>query len=92
MHSKSNNIEFTLFNNANEVANELFESLRSWYQGNFERSMEGSEFIFYFVQLMYYRWYKLNFRHGGSYTGSLDWIKKKQATINPKNKDDNKCF
>ena len=54
--------------------------------------MEGSEFIFYFVQLMYYKWYKLNFRHGGSYTGSLDWIKKKQATINPKNKDDNKCF
>ena len=29
MHSKSNNIEFKLYDNANEVVNELFESLLS---------------------------------------------------------------
>ena len=28
---------------------------------------------------------------GGSYIDSLDWIKKKKTTINPKNKDD-KCL
>ena len=28
---------------------------------------------------------------GGSYIDSPDWIKKKKATINPKNTDD-KCF
>ena len=47
--------------------------------------MEGSEFIFDSVQRMHYKW------HGGSYIDSPDWVKKKRATINPKNKDD-KCF
>ena len=31
------------------------------------------------------------FKRGGSYNDSPDWIKKKKATINPKNEDD-KCF
>ena len=39
---------------------------------------------------MYYKCHKVNFKHGGSYIDSLDWIKKK-ATINPKNTND-KCF
>ena len=34
---------------------------------------------------MYYKCHKINFKHGDSY------IKKKKATINPKNEDD-KCF
>ena len=50
--------------------------------------MRESGFIFDSVQLMYYKYYKVSFRHGGSYIDSLDWIKKKKATINPKNKDD----
>ena len=40
---------------------------------------------------MYYKCRKVNFRRGGSYIASSDWIKKKKATINLKNKDD-KCF
>ena len=32
MHLKSNNIEFKLYDSANEVFNELFESLLSRYQ------------------------------------------------------------
>ena len=38
-----------------------------------------------------YKCHKVNFRRGGSYTNSPDWIKKKKATINLENKDD-KCF
>ena len=34
---------------------------------------------------------KVNFRCGGSYIDSSDWMKKKKATINLKSKDD-KCF
>ena len=40
---------------------------------------------------MYYKCYKVNFKCGGSYVGSPVWIKKKKATVNPKN-DDDKCF
>ena len=32
-----------------------------------------------------------NFKRGGSYIASSDWIKKDKATINPKN-EDVKCF
>ena len=55
MHSKTNNAKFTSYNDdGNEVIDELFKSLSSRYQGNSETSMEGSEFIFDSVQLMYY--------------------------------------
>ena len=40
---------------------------------------------------MYYKCHKVSFIRGGSYIDSADWIKKKKATINPKNTDD-KCF
>ena len=53
--------------------------------------MRRSDFIFDSVQLMYYKCHKVNFGCGDSYIDSLDWIKKKKATINPKNKED-KCF
>ena len=85
MHSKSNNIEFMSYDNANEVVNELFESLLSRYQAGLERSTRGSDFIFDSVQLLYYECHKINFKRGGSYIDSPDRIKKKKATINPKN-------
>ena len=65
MYSKSNNIKFRFYNDVNEVIVELFESLSSRYQRTLERSMEGSEFIFDSVQLMYYRCHKVNFKRGG---------------------------
>ena len=39
---------------------------------------------------MYCKCHKVNFRRDGSYIDSPDWMKKKKATINPKNEDD-KC-
>ena len=64
MHSKSNNVKFMSCNNPNEIIDEVFESLLSLYQGNLETSMEGSDFIFDLVQLMYYKCHKVNFRRG----------------------------
>ena len=91
IHSKGGNVKFAPYNDVNEVANELFESLRSKYQDNLATSMRGSDFIFDSVQFMYYKCHKANFKRGGSYIDSPDWIKNKKATINPKNEDD-KCF
>ena len=39
MYSRSENITFALYNDANEVVDELFETLRSRYQGYSETSM-----------------------------------------------------
>ena len=55
MHSKSNSFKFTSYNDVNEIADELFDSLRSRYQDNLEKSMGESEFIFDSVQLMHYK-------------------------------------
>ena len=46
MHLKSDNIEFMSYDNANEIANELFESLLSRYQISLKTSMRRSDFIF----------------------------------------------
>ena len=60
---------------ANEVVDDLFESLRSRYKGNLETSMRGRDFSFDSVQLMYYECHKRNFKREGSYIDSPDWIK-----------------
>ena len=62
MHSTSDNIKVTSYNDANEVVNELFEPLRPKYQDNLETSMRESDFIFDSVQLMYYKCHKVNFK------------------------------
>ena len=54
--------------------------------------MRGSEFVFDYVHLLYYKCHKRNLKHGGSYIHSPDWIKHKKTTINPINKKDNKSF
>ena len=45
MQSRNNNIKFTSYNDENEVANELFESLRTIYQGSLETSMRESDLL-----------------------------------------------
>ena len=46
MHLRSDNIEYMSYDNANEIANELFESLLSRYQISLKTSMRRSDFIF----------------------------------------------
>ena len=58
------------YNNANEVVDKRYESLFSRYQGNLEKSMERSGFIYDSVQLIYYKCHKVDFRRGGSYINS----------------------
>ena len=54
--------------------------------------MKGSEFVFDYARLFYYKCHKINPSHVGSYIDSPDWIKNKKATINPINKKDNKSI
>ena len=56
---KSNSIVFMLYDNANEVANELFESFLSRYQFGLEILTRGSEFISDSAQLLYYKCHKI---------------------------------
>ena len=62
MHSNSDIIKFTSYNDADKIVNELFESLRWKHQDNLETSVKRSDFIFDSVQLMYFKWQKVNFK------------------------------
>ena len=64
MHSTSENIKFMPNDNANEVINELFESLLSRYQTSLETSIRGSNFNFDSVQLLYFKCHKIRFKRG----------------------------
>ena len=59
---------------ADEVIKVLFNSLKSRYQNNLEL-MKGSEFVFDYIHLLYY---KVNPNRCGSYIDYPDWIKIKK--------------
>ena len=65
MHSKSENIEIIINDEADEIIKELFDSLKSRHQNNLE-SINGSEFAFDCAQLLYYQFYKINLNGTGS--------------------------
>ena len=50
---------------ADEVIKKLFNSLKNKLEW-----MKGSEFVFDYVQLLYYKFHKLNLNCGGSYIDS----------------------
>ena len=85
MHSKSDNIEIMINDEADEVIKELFDSLKDRYQNNL-KSMKDSEFVFDCVHLLYYKCHLKKPNRGGSYIDSPDWVKNKKVTINPINK------
>ena len=91
MHSKSYNIEIIINDEADEIIQKLFDSLKNRYQNDLE-SMKSKDFVFDYVQLLYYKCHKINPNGGRSYRDSPNWIKNKKTTINSINKKDNKCI
>ena len=57
---------------------ELFDSLKNRYQNNFE-SIKRSEFLFDYIQLLYYKCHEINSNRGGSYISFPDWIEKQES-------------
>ena len=55
MHSKGDNIEIMINDVADEVTEDLFKSLQNSYQNNLEESMKGTEFVFDYIHLFYYK-------------------------------------
>ena len=78
MYSKSDNIEITISDEADQVTKELFGSLENRCQNNLE-SMKGSEFAFDYAHLMYYKCHEIDLDRDGSYVGSPVWIKNKKS-------------
>ena len=71
MHSKRDNIEIMISDEADEFIEKRFDSLKNRYQNDLE-SMKSSEFVFDYVQLLYYKCQKMNLNRGGFYEDSPD--------------------
>ena len=54
--------------------------------------MRGSEVVYDSVDVLYYDINKVSLSRGESYIDSPKWSKNKNATINPQNEKDDKCF
>ena len=92
MHSMSGNIEILIKNKTDALIEELFESFCSTYHIGLKTSMKWSDFIFDYINSLYYKCHKVNLICGGPYIDSPDWMKNKKATIDPINKYDDNCF
>ena len=71
VYSKIDNIKIMMNDEANEVIEELSDSLKNRYQNNSE-SMKGSELAFDYVHFLYYKCDKIKPNCGRSYINSLD--------------------
>ena len=52
IHSKVDNIKIMINDRADDVVEELFESLRNRYRSYLEKSMKNTEFLFDFIHLL----------------------------------------
>ena len=91
MYTISVNIEIMIGNKTSEIIKKLFNSLLQKYQEGLGESMRENKFIFDSVDLLYYKLQKVSLKRGRLYIPSPKWLKNKNATISPENKDD-KCF
>ena len=85
MHSKIDKIEIMINDEADEIIKELFDSLKKIYQNKLEW-IKGSEFVFDYVQLLYYKFQNLNLNCGALIIDSPDWREK----LKNKNNSDQK--
>ena len=58
MHSTSDNTE-TMTDDEADVTENILISLLNKYQNNLEKSMKGSQFVFDYVHLLYYKSHKI---------------------------------
>ena len=81
-----------IHDNADEVIENIFESLLNRYQTGLETSVRGSNFIFDCFHLFYQKCHNINPNLDGFHIGPIGCIKNQKTTVNVINKKDNKYF
>ena len=85
MHSKNNIIEIMNYDEAEEkVVQQIFELILYRYHTSSGNSMTSSDFVFDYVEFLYYKFHKMNINRGESHIVSPDWIKNKNLQENLK--------
>ena len=89
---RSDNEEIRLGNDTYNIITKINESLLNNYQKQEQILRNGSDCVFESVKALNIHIHKTGLKRGSSYIKSPKWIRNKEATINPKNTNDNKCF
>ena len=71
-YSYSDNMEIMISDEAYEVMEKHFKSLLNKYQKILQILIEGSEFVFHCVHLLYYKYHRINPTRTGSLIDSPD--------------------
>ena len=87
----SDNVSIMQGGDADDIIRVIFRSFLHNYQEEL-KIIKGSDFVFESVELMNCKLQRVRLRRGGSYVKSPELLLHKEATINPKNKDDHECF
>ena len=85
MHTKSDDIEIMVGSETDEIITEHCELLLKRYQEGLEESIQGSDFIFDSLDVLYDNLNKISLNRGGLYKDSPEWLKNKKSIVNPKN-------
>ena len=90
----SDNVIIRPTDDKNKITTELYNSLLHRYQETLENKMEGSSFVYDYVNFLDIKFSKVDLIRGGTYIKKDKWITNKKATINPKNNkgEDVYCF
>ena len=87
----SDNVSIMHGENTNAIIRKIIHSFLHNYQIEL-KMIKGSTFVFESVDLLDYKLQRVPLKRGGSYIKSLKWLLHKQATINPKNENDDECL
>ena len=79
MLSKSDNIEFMISDNVDEVIEEIFGLLLNGYQIGSETSMRDCHFVFDYVHSFYWKFQKISSNRGESSKDYPNKIKKQKS-------------
>ena len=67
MHLKSNSIEIMIGNKTDEIIEDIFDSLLQKHQIDLKESTKGSKFVLDGIDVLPYRYRKMNLNCGRSY-------------------------
>ena len=87
----SDNVSIMWGSDTDDIIRELFRSFLHNYQEEL-KIIKGSDFVFESVELMDYKLHRVRLRRDESYIKFSEWLLNKEATINPKNKNDDECL
>ena len=93
IYSKSEPVEVSMGSDSNDVIDRLFDTTLEKFQETMVTSRKRrSKLTHESVALMHCYFQKTDIRRAESYIKSPERIANKEATMNPKNEKDNKCF